>query len=140
MGNDPFVDAAESASFPLPGTGKREGDEKMQPLQHFPSHLGRGISFEVDLRPRPYFPPLQVLEGKCPLDFLVKMAAFYTNAAAVGLYLYLLGRERTSSRRRALHRHCHPRSNESQKGMRCWLLSLLDRATGGGSKNMHNSQ
>ena len=36
----PFVDAAESASFPLPGTGKREGGEKMQPLHHFPSHLG----------------------------------------------------------------------------------------------------
>ena len=28
MGNDPFVDAAESASFPLPVTGKREGGEK----------------------------------------------------------------------------------------------------------------
>ena len=40
MGNDPFVDAAESASFPLPGTGKREGGENMQPLHHFPSHLG----------------------------------------------------------------------------------------------------
>ena len=31
MGNDPFVDAAESASFPLPGTGKREGGKKTQP-------------------------------------------------------------------------------------------------------------
>ena len=31
MGNDTFVDAAESASFPLPGTGKREGGEKTQP-------------------------------------------------------------------------------------------------------------
>ena len=41
MGNDPFVDAAESASFPLPGTGKRQGGEKTQPLHHFPSHLGR---------------------------------------------------------------------------------------------------
>ena len=30
MGNDPFVDASESTSFPLPGTGKREGGEKMQ--------------------------------------------------------------------------------------------------------------
>ena len=40
MGNDPFVDAAESASFPLPGTGKREGGEITQPLHHFPSHLG----------------------------------------------------------------------------------------------------
>ena len=40
MGNDLFVDAAESASFPLPGTGKREGDEKTQPLQCFTSHLG----------------------------------------------------------------------------------------------------
>ena len=28
MGNDLFVDAAESASFPLPGTGKREGGKK----------------------------------------------------------------------------------------------------------------
>jgi len=40
MGNDPFVDAAESASFPLPGTGKREGGKKMQPLHHISSHLG----------------------------------------------------------------------------------------------------
>ena len=40
MGSDLFVDAAESASFPLPGTGKREGGEKTQPLQHFLSHLG----------------------------------------------------------------------------------------------------
>ena len=40
MGNDPFVDAAESASFPLPGTGKREGGEKTQPLQCFTFHLG----------------------------------------------------------------------------------------------------
>ena len=40
MGNDPFVGAAESASFPLPGTCKREGGEKTQPLHHFPSHLG----------------------------------------------------------------------------------------------------
>ena len=32
MGNDPFVDAPESASlFLLPGTGKREGGEKTQP-------------------------------------------------------------------------------------------------------------
>ena len=30
MGNDPFVDAAESVSFPLPGTGKREGGKKTQ--------------------------------------------------------------------------------------------------------------
>ena len=28
MGNDPFVDAAESASFPLPGTVKREGGRR----------------------------------------------------------------------------------------------------------------
>ena len=41
MGNDPFVDAAESASFRLPGTGKREGGEKTQLLQRFTSHLGR---------------------------------------------------------------------------------------------------
>ena len=41
MGNDPFVDAAESASFPLPGTGKREGGEKTQPLHRFSSHLGK---------------------------------------------------------------------------------------------------
>ena len=41
MGNDPFVDAAESASFPLPGIGKREGGEKRQPLLRFPSNLGR---------------------------------------------------------------------------------------------------
>ena len=27
------------ASFPLPGTGKREGGEKTQPFSHFPSHL-----------------------------------------------------------------------------------------------------
>ena len=40
MGNDPFVDAAESASFPLAGTGKREGGEKTQPLHRFSSHLG----------------------------------------------------------------------------------------------------
>ena len=40
MGNDLFVDAAESASFPLPGTGKREGGGKTQPLQRFTSHLG----------------------------------------------------------------------------------------------------
>ena len=40
LGNDLFVDAAESASFPLPGTGKREGGEKTQPLQRFTSHLG----------------------------------------------------------------------------------------------------
>ena len=40
MGNDPFVDAAESASFPLPNTGKREGSEKMQLVQCFTSHLG----------------------------------------------------------------------------------------------------
>ena len=40
MGNDLFVDAAESASFPLPGTGKREGGEKTQPLHRFSSHLG----------------------------------------------------------------------------------------------------
>ena len=45
MGNDPFVDAAESASFPLPGTSKREGGEKMQPLHHFPSHLGIYLLF-----------------------------------------------------------------------------------------------
>ena len=32
MGKDPFVDAAESASFPLPGTSKREGGEKTQPF------------------------------------------------------------------------------------------------------------
>ena len=32
MGNDPFVDAAESASFPLPCTGKRSGGKKTQPL------------------------------------------------------------------------------------------------------------
>ena len=31
MGKDLFVDAAESASFPLPGTGKREGGNKTQP-------------------------------------------------------------------------------------------------------------
>ena len=37
MGNDPFVDAAESASFPLPGTGKREGGEKTPPSLHVPS-------------------------------------------------------------------------------------------------------
>ena len=40
MGNDLFVDAAESASFPLPDARKREGGEKMQPLHRFPSHLG----------------------------------------------------------------------------------------------------
>ena len=40
MGNDPFVVAAESASLPLPGTGKRERGEKMQPLQRFTSHVG----------------------------------------------------------------------------------------------------
>ena len=41
MGNDPFVDAAESTSFPLPRTGKREeGGEKTQPLQRFTYHLG----------------------------------------------------------------------------------------------------
>ena len=40
MGNDLFDDAAESASFPLPGTGKREGGEKTQPLQRFMSHVG----------------------------------------------------------------------------------------------------
>ena len=40
MGNDPFVDAAESTSFHLPGTGKREGGEKMQPLHRFSSRLG----------------------------------------------------------------------------------------------------
>ena len=34
----PFVEA-ESASFPLPGTGKGEGGEKTQPLHHFPSVL-----------------------------------------------------------------------------------------------------
>ena len=44
MGNDLFVDAAESASFPLPGTGKREGGEKTQPFNHFESHLVRGCS------------------------------------------------------------------------------------------------
>jgi len=38
-GNDPFVDAAESASFPLPGTGRTEGGEKTQPLHRFSSHL-----------------------------------------------------------------------------------------------------
>ena len=38
MGNDPFVEAAESASFPLPVTGKREGGEKMQPFNRFASH------------------------------------------------------------------------------------------------------
>ena len=43
MGNDPFVDAAEYTSFPLPGTGKREGGEKTQSLHHFPSHLGTGL-------------------------------------------------------------------------------------------------
>ena len=37
MGNDLFVDAAESASFPLPGTGKREGGEKIPPTLHVPS-------------------------------------------------------------------------------------------------------
>ena len=42
MGNDPFVDAAESAFFPLPGTRKREGGKKTQPLHHFPSHLNSG--------------------------------------------------------------------------------------------------
>ena len=40
MGNDLFADAAESTSFPLPCTGKREGGEKTQPLHLFPSHLG----------------------------------------------------------------------------------------------------
>ena len=44
MGNDPFVDVAESASFPLPLTGKREGGEKMQPLHRFWSHLGTNFS------------------------------------------------------------------------------------------------
>ena len=43
MGNDPFVDAAESASFPLPATGKREAGEKMQPLHHFSPHLGMDL-------------------------------------------------------------------------------------------------
>ena len=42
MGNDPFVDAAESAFFLLPGTRKREGGKKTQPLHHFPSHLNSG--------------------------------------------------------------------------------------------------
>ena len=39
MGNDPFVDAAEFTAFPLPGTGKREGGGKTQPLPtlHVPS-------------------------------------------------------------------------------------------------------
>ena len=56
MGNDPFVDAAESASFPLPRTGKREGGEKTQPLHRFSSHLGtyqgdpvRGSKQSLDL-------------------------------------------------------------------------------------------
>ena len=48
LGNDLFVDAAESASFPLPGTGKREGGEKTQPLHHFPSHLGSNSVEETD--------------------------------------------------------------------------------------------
>ena len=44
MGNDLFVDAAESVSFPLPGRYWQEGGrrEKMQPLHHFSSHLGTG--------------------------------------------------------------------------------------------------
>ena len=29
------------ASFPLPGTGKREGGEKKQPFNRFPAHLVR---------------------------------------------------------------------------------------------------
>ena len=47
MGNDPLVDPAESSSFPLPGTGKREGGEKTQPLHRFLSHMG--ILFPVIL-------------------------------------------------------------------------------------------
>ena len=39
MGNGPFIDSAEFASFPLSSTGKREGGEKMQPLHHFSSYL-----------------------------------------------------------------------------------------------------
>ena len=52
MGNDPFVDASESTSFPLPGTGKREGVEKTQPFNHFQSHF---VSSGYDLVLAPSF-------------------------------------------------------------------------------------
>ena len=64
MGNDPFVDAAESASFPLPGTGKWEGGEKTQPLHHFLSHLGSGIMIET------VFEVMEVAHHKAKFDLL----------------------------------------------------------------------
>ena len=65
MGNDPFVDAAESASFPLPGTGKREGGEKKQPLHRFPSHLGISKSYDV-------WSKVQYYMSKFVWEFLLK--------------------------------------------------------------------
>ena len=71
MGNDLFVDAAESASFPLPSTGKREGCNKTQPLHHFPSHLGIIATLGAV--------GAKLYSQRQPLTFKASFALFLTN-------------------------------------------------------------
>ena len=47
MGNDPFVDGAVCASFPWPGTGKREGGEKTKPFNRFAFHPVTYVKFGI---------------------------------------------------------------------------------------------